>query len=105
VTGCRQYSADLEQGEMDIPCTYAFSSEFFQESSKLEKLIKLAVKKGTIKVSFISELSVLNKHLETKAECESQPSPASEPASVNNIHIKAKDVIDFIEAYTEMGIS
>jgi len=102
VTGSRQYSADLEQGGMDIPCTYTFSSEFFQESSKPEKSIKLAIKKGTIKeVSSISELSVFDKQLETKAECENQPSPASEPASDNNTHIKANDIIDMLSESEE----
>ena len=51
-----------------VQCLFEEVSEFFQESSKPENSIKLAIKKDTIKeVSFIFELSVFDK---TKAECE-----------------------------------
>ena len=41
VTGSRQYSADLAQGGMEIPCTYSFSGEDC-DVQKLEKILALS---------------------------------------------------------------
>ena len=43
VVSFRRYSADLPQGGLEVPCSLKFSGEM-KDVSKVEKLIKLAVR-------------------------------------------------------------
>ena len=48
VTGSRRYSADLEQGGLEIPCLLNLSSSF-KEKEKAEKLVVTALESNTEK--------------------------------------------------------
>ena len=40
VTGSRQYSVDLPQGGLEIPCRYIFRTNNYTESEKARKLVE-----------------------------------------------------------------
>jgi len=50
VTGSRRYSADLEQGGLEIPCLLKFSTSSFKEKEKAEKLVSTTLESSTEKI-------------------------------------------------------
>ena len=66
VTGGRQYSADLEQGGLEVPCKLSFICDDEERLAAIKKLLDLALKKNNdyemplkkIKLESVEELEV-----------------------------------------------
>ena len=87
VTGARQYSVDLPQGGLEIPCCYIFRTNNQAESDKTRKLLE-TVLEITIKPTSVDEPTLLEAHNPEQAVDTSADASTSKetPAVTTPIH-------------------
>jgi len=99
VTGGRQYSLDLPQGGLGVPCKLAFHTNKKSDAEKTEKLLRKALSKN-ITDSFInmelSSCSIATISEPESFKCEGVESDSDEKLGNKNQKVCSKEVEDII---------